>query len=312
MTDKQIRAVNSNKNGFYNDYKTSHDNADKYLGAEAIEGDRRPDEDLKDGDTEYISAVVSVEESSRGEQDLIFTFVPYTIEKNQTVYDADKNPVSAGDKIIGWFACDFTMEQIDWKEEKSIQEESTVAEETEKTAEIILAHEDKDREIREISHTLRLAEQPQEEDKKEEAAPSAEEFKAGSLTARGADYTVTLDYSEEAQIPENAELTVREITQKSNKEIYEDCLAQAEDHVAESGENQSGVDAAATRFFDIEIVIKDEDGTEHKVEPASPVNVSILIQDAAADERTSAESYIKNYVRKCILSNLAGKRKNIK
>lgn len=278
LTDKQVEAINKNKNGFYNDIKDSDENADKYLGAEAIEGDRRPDEELNDGAQEYISAIVRVKESSHGSQDLIFTFVPYTVEKNQTVYDADKNPVSTGEKITGWFACDFTMDQIDWAEE-----------ERKKTAEIIFAAEDKEKDIEEISCTLTLAEDSAEAEKKEDdsVASHAEEFKSGTLTAGGKDYNVALEYTEDAKIPENAELSVHEITEKSDKNAYNDCLTQAEDHVAESGEKQTSVDKAATRFFDIEIIVKDEDGTTHKIEPAAPVSVRIQIPEAASDAVSS-------------------------
>ena len=52
----------------------------KYLGAEAIEGERRPDEQPADDAREFISAVVRAENiyDEKGQyigQDLIFTFV---------------------------------------------------------------------------------------------------------------------------------------------------------------------------------------------------------------------------------------------
>ncbi len=37
-------------------------------------------------------------------QDLIFIFAPYSIEKNQNIYNVDQTLVSAGEKITGWFA----------------------------------------------------------------------------------------------------------------------------------------------------------------------------------------------------------------
>ena len=144
LSDEQIKSINRYENGIaagYRDSGTSSDssakdkkdkrkeNYTKYLGAEAIEGNRRPDEQLKGGAQEYISAVVRAENvySDDGKylgQNLIFTFVPYSIEKNQNTYDADKKLVSAGKKITGWFACDLRLDQIDWEqEEDSIEED---------------------------------------------------------------------------------------------------------------------------------------------------------------------------------------------
>ena len=111
LTDDQIKAINENENGITAGFKKLDPEYQKYLGAEAIEGDRTPDELLSDSAQEYISAVVRAENVYKNDkyigQDLIFTFVPYTIEKNQETFDAEKNPVSAGEKITGWFACDF-------------------------------------------------------------------------------------------------------------------------------------------------------------------------------------------------------------
>ena len=144
LTDDQIIAINNNENGIaagYVDPSTNTvldedaDNYHKYLGAEAVEGTRRPDQDSRNagedgfGDTaqEYISATVKAEnvfdeEGLYGEkgaylgQDLIFVFSPYTIEKNQTTYDTAGNPTAKGEKVTGWFAVDLNMEQIDWSD----------------------------------------------------------------------------------------------------------------------------------------------------------------------------------------------------
>lgn len=238
-----------------------------------------------------------MKESSHGRQDLIFTFVPYTIEKNQTVYDADKNPVSSGDKITGWFACDFTMEQIDWVEEEESQDASEEASEQtaqdpaadeknekesvsdkivktiEKTAEVVFVEDDSDKGIEEISSVLKLEEQI-EDTEAEKAAAEADTFKDGTLTAEGNGYTITMDYTADAKIPENAKLSVREITAETDKDTYENCLAQAKQHMADSGNAKPAVDTYASRFFDIEILTD-----EGKIEPAAPVNVNIQILD---------------------------------
>ena len=304
LTDEQIDVINENENGIAAGYAESDPEYQKYLGAEAIEGDRTPDEILQDDAQEYISAVVKAEnvydvEGIYGEkgaylgQDLIFTFVPYTIEKNQITYDAEQNPVSAGEKITGWFACDFRLDQIDWGEkeaeerieeepEEETQEDSdqgigdTVVNVVEKTAEILFVSEDKDKDIKEIKRTLKLVEPVEDTVSEEKETP---EFQSGTLTADGDGYKIILDYTEEAMIPENASLSVREITAETDKEAYEACLAQAQQHVDESGEQKSTVDSNASRFFDIEIQVTNEDGTTQKIEPAAPVSVNIQITD---------------------------------
>ena len=302
LTDDQVDAINENENGFYVGYVISNDaeSAKQYLGAEAVEGDRTPDEQPDEGAQEYIGAIVRAENVYEGGrylgQDLIFTFIPYTIEKNQNTYDAEQNLVSAGESVTGWFACDFKLDQIDWDEEETIQEE-TVQEEAdsdnadisdfaEKSAEFIFAEESEEENIEEISRSLRLVEETiadgNEEDSPEEDG-DVQEFKPGTLTADGDGYKVRLDYTEEAQIPEDAALSVREITEESDKEAYESCLAQARDHMSGSGDENAEVDTKASRFFDIEILVTEEDGTVHKIEPAAPVQVSIQIPETASE-----------------------------
>ena len=216
-------------------------------------------------------------------QDLIFIFTPYSIEKNQTTYNADGDPVSAGEKITGWFACDFNMSQIDWVEEDTDLDNSTV----EKTAEVVFVEKDSEKNVKEISRTLKLVDttgdqsdsaeggetaaaaetplwqrlrlrqrltaagtQPMQDAATAETAATASEtaatdeaakdtedteagsFKSGTLTADGDGYKITLDYTEEAKIPENAELSVREITAETDREAYEACLEQAGQQVA--------------------------------------------------------------------------------
>ena len=329
LTDEQIEAIKKNENGFAAGYDKSSPEYQYYLGAEAIEGIRKPDEQLTDGEVEYISAIVSVEKiyDDAGEyigQDLIFTFIPYTIEKNQKTYDAEQNLLSAGEKVTGWFAYDFNLDQIDWEEEETVHaaeegetvqaagEEETVqaAEEEEtaeaqpaepkvekniiKTADIIFAEKDDRENIKEISRSLKLVEKKvvdvSEEDSQEEGV---QEFKSGTLTSNGDGYRIRLDYTEEAQIPEDASLSVREITAETDKEAYESCLAQTRKHISESGDEKSEVDTQASRFFDIEIVVTDEDGTSHKIEPAVPVSVNIYIEDVS-DDTSDSESASKD------------------
>ena len=133
------------------------------------------------------------------------------------------------------------------------------------------------------------------EDKKEE---DKQTFKPGTLISEGDGYRITLDYTEEAQIPDSAELSVREITAETDKEAYEQCLAQAKAHVGKEGKENTDVDTGMSRFFDIEILVKNQEaddnaaggnGTTRKIEPAAPVKVSIQIFDkpAAATEQAS-------------------------
>ena len=349
LTDEQIKAINLTENGIYASMDQEAE-ARKYLGVEAVEGDRKPGEKLVDGVQEYISAVVRAENIFNEEgrylgQDLIFTFVPYTIEKNQNTYDADGSQLTAGGKITGWFACDFNMNQIDWVEEETDLDSSTV----EKSAEVFFVKEDRETGRKEISTVLSLVEtdsadnndntdgtgeNPEDEsdknttdkntadkntaDKKaagdnaaeaaseKEAADAssagetdseaeearAAEYKSGTLTADGDGYRITLDYTEEAKIPENAELSVREITPETDQEAYEACLEQAEKQV--TGDDRSALDQTASRFFDIEILVRsagdDEGESIRKIEPAAPVSVNIQIIDTSGNAEPASGS----------------------
>ena len=88
LSDEQVEAINKSENGIAAAYSDSEEDYQKYLGMEAVEGARKPDEKLKDDAQEFISATVRAEniydeEGKDGEegvclgQDLIFTFAPY-------------------------------------------------------------------------------------------------------------------------------------------------------------------------------------------------------------------------------------------
>ena len=358
LTDAQVKAINENENGIAGQY-IDHDSleildTDKYnafLGAEAVEGDRRPDEDVDEylnhlsrsggEDAEYISAVVRVEnvfDEQTGEyvgQDLIFTFTPYSIDKNRHEYDASGQPTKAGQKIRGWFALDFNMSQVEW--------EDTVAD-------VVFVAEGENAQggrIHEIRTRLKIADEPQEEETDEDTADDGSEdpasasteeassaatedaadastedaaasgteetasdtastaadagsadstdeavtadkvstattedteeehYSAGTLTATGDGYRITLDYTADAQIPEDASLSVREITAETDPETYEACLETSRRHLADNAAGNASVDEAATRFFDIEI---HKDG--EKLEPKASVAVNIQLEPA--------------------------------
>ena len=84
------------------------------------------------------------------------------------------------------------------------------------------------------------------------------------ISASGETYTVTLQYGEEAGLPEDADLSVREIL--ADTEEYEAYLNDSAATLKIASEN-----VALARFFDIDIV----DGGGEKVEPKAEVFVSI-------------------------------------
>lgn len=100
------------------------------------------------------------------------------------------------------------------------------------------------------------------------------------LTFQGTDYTVTVSFDSAANIPDNAELAVREIEQGT--EEYETYLRQAIDAM-QAKETQTQISFA--RFFDISFVV---DG--HAIEPGAPVNVQVSYAEAVsiAEEESSA------------------------
>ena len=367
LDDAQIVAINETENGLAGSFVnydtleiTDPDKYEYYRGAEAVEGTRKPDQDANDylydlvkhggSGEEYISAVVKAEnvfDEKTGDylgQDLIFIFTPYSIEKNQNEYDTTGKPVKAGEKITGWFACDFNCSQINWTDADDTDDaDEDKTETSEKTADVVLVNENKDAGIKEISETLILADRgvdlengqadaastdiavddaaeakteagaeeaadtatdadstssarnqeskdADQSDQTSGSAGTAEEvstteedneqpaYKSGTLTATGDSYKVTLDYTAEAKIPEEARLQVTEITAESDPEAYEACLEEARKQVVADDNDKTTVDAAATRFFDIEIVVEEE-GQQKKIEPSAPVAVNIQLAE---------------------------------
>lgn len=94
-----------------------------------------------------------------------------------------------------------------------------------------------------------------------------EEITEETLSADGGDYTIRVAYGEEAEIPEGAELKVREIEAKTDE--FEEYLKSS------AGELSVDMDEISfARFFDIEI---EKDG--EKIEPLAPVQVQITYED---------------------------------
>ena len=232
LTDEQILAINQTVNGVaaaYVDQDTLQvndtDNYYKYLGAESVEGTRTPDETLVEGTQEYISAIVKTENvyentldengnyidaegnivEGPGEhlgQDLIFIFTPYTIEKNQITYDKDGNPVTAGEKVRGWFTCDFNIDQIDWKEDN--------------TSEIVFVKENQESNISEINSVLRQADL--EDAETEDSAADGTTEEAGEFTTEKAATAATIaETAKENSTEDAAALTTTAKTTAENR-----------------------------------------------------------------------------------------------
>ena len=103
-----------------------------------------------------------------------------------------------------------------------------------------------------------------------EAAPEEAKPIAGSLTAKGRGYTVTVTFTEKAGLPEGTKLQVREITGSAGSR-YEDRSADVM--------NVDSAKITEARFFDINLV--DKDG--NPLEPNADVKVRIILDRAPAD-----------------------------
>ena len=103
-----------------------------------------------------------------------------------------------------------------------------------------------------------------------EAAPEEVKPIAGSLTAKGRGYTVTVTFTEKAGLPEGTKLQVKEITGSAGSN-YEDRSADVM--------NVDSAKITEARFFDINLV--DKDG--NPLEPNTDVKVRIILDRAPAD-----------------------------
>lgn len=263
LTDDQILAINSAENGIALQADRSTEDGEneylKYLGAEAIEGTRTPDQDLIEGTQEYISAAVKAEniyENTLDEngnyvapdgsaapdqgacigQDLIFIFSPYTIEKNQITYDKKGKPVTKGEAVRGWFVMDFNMEQIDWVEETDL-DKSTI----EKSADVIFAAADEEQQIKEISGTLNLTEKnpaiadtESENDKAPENAASGEQNDKADEEAKDASEHETADSNDKNDSEGESTSAPDEETAESEDQTKTSDEAESEDDEEES------------------------------------------------------------------------------
>ncbi len=209
LTDEQIESINGTVNRYAGQYLnmesleiTDSAKYSKSLGMEAIEGSRLPGQDVNEysdapadsADREYISAIVRAENvfnEETGEyegQDLVFSFTPYTIEKNEHTCDASGQQTRAGEQVEGWFAFDLRPDQIVWNNvtEKTIdKKDGTTVRRIEKDAEIVFssAAQDGVNTTEEIKTTLRLAEETESGDVAKPSDTAAAKGQTSSKTA---------------------------------------------------------------------------------------------------------------------------------
>jgi len=94
-------------------------------------------------------------------------------------------------------------------------------------------------------------------------------------THAGEDYTVTVTYTDDAAIPENAELAVREIL--DGTEEYERYYNQSLEALMKETPAEAQPEISFARFFDIHFLVNGE-----ILEPAAPVDIQIVYSDAIA------------------------------
>ena len=101
-----------------------------------------------------------------------------------------------------------------------------------------------------------------------EGPAESEEPVSGNLLAEGEDYTITVSYTEEANLPADVSLKVEEIT---NKEEYDSYKSQVEEEILDPESKK----VTAARFFDITLL--DSEGNE--LHPEKAVTVVIETKD---------------------------------
>ena len=95
------------------------------------------------------------------------------------------------------------------------------------------------------------------------------QIKKTVITASGEKYEITVTYGPDAEIPEGADLSVREIENDSDE--FTEYLSGAAERLSADSE-----DISYARFFDIKIVTEEEEN----IEPKAPVQVSIILKEA--------------------------------
>lgn len=79
------------------------------------------------GNEDHADNVERESDSTWLGQDLIFTFTPYTVEKNRHEHDSSGQLTKAGQEVDGWLALDFNIDQVKWVEtDRDVQTEEQV------------------------------------------------------------------------------------------------------------------------------------------------------------------------------------------
>lgn len=274
LTEDQIEAINKADNGVTRQMEATRDDTDAstdaglkdfptdaetWRGAEAVEGTRTPDQKLNEGDTEYISATVKVENIYKdGEyqgQDLILTFAPYTVSKNQTTLAADGKTLAEGEKVKGFFALDLNPAQISCDETGSSEIRFAEESDTDDTASGLFAHE-------EILRTLHL------KDRTGDAAEGtdadlAEKKETGT---EGKDAGTTTENQTEATADSKAETADAKNTDGSDADAADQADASKDD---EDKFLTGSVIAASGETYEVKVTYDDDaqipDGSELRV-----------------------------------------------
>ena len=320
LTDEQMEAINQTENGLsglYVDYDTLQitdtEKHSAYLGAEAVDGLRTPDQTIEDylsgnndaneGEQtaqEIISAVVKAdqvydEDGVYGKKgaylgtDLVFTFSPYTILKNRNEYDSEGTPVKAGESVSGWFALDFNMDQVDWDGN---------------AAEITFVSEDNDLNTGLVSVALKKAD-PTSEETPEETNPSSEEspdsnnsddektFNENSSTEENKAETVEETHpavsfedsltvhtgnlssdTDAGNLPNSSKMTVSVSAEAGTFPAGTTMVLSAVTDMDAVAEAVEGtVDSKTCGFQAVDISFRDKDGNE--IEPLKPISVTM-------------------------------------
>lgn len=118
-------------------------------------------------------------------------------------------------------------------------------------------------------------------DTSEKQAAAEANFKAGTVSFHGSDYTVTADYGSDAGFADGVQLSVREISRNQDADSYHNYCSQA----LRKLQNEKGDSAAlkTARFFDITFLAAD--GTV--IEPKAAVNMKITYDNPLDVEKSS-------------------------
>ena len=230
-----------------------------YLGAEAVEGNRTPGQPLNDQKEEYISAVVKAEEiydesGSFLGQELVFTFLPYTVEKNKNVYadtaasastdnaESSDELIRKGKAVTGFLTIDFATGQIDFADTET---------ENIKTAEITFAHENETEGIGFIRESLTMDTSVDFRKAQETRAGQDNEEKSGSGK------TEEMTPEDKTADGENNTSDKKDADKEENEKAVEDGSGDGSDKEASDKEGtELPADAMPARTFEDSITLE--------------------------------------------------------